>query len=99
MTDLAARIADVKQKAEAAKTSRPKWLSHMVLEYCTTHGAEADYIVAASPDLILAMAALIEELKEEVHVLRRWGDSRYTSWADQELERRRTAARALKGEG
>lgn len=55
MTDLATRIADVKQKAEA-------------LQKCHVSEAEA-YRMAfrfsvAEPDLILAMAARIEELEK-----------------------------------
>jgi hypothetical protein len=55
MTDLAARIADVKQKAEVA------------IEATTITALKRDWGAfqdAASPELILAMAAQIKELKK-----------------------------------
>lgn len=77
MTDLAARIADVKESAEAAMQA----YKEMEL------GAGQGYISAkvhkywedASPDLFLAMAARIEELELEVNHLKlglqQWQDT------------------------
>jgi hypothetical protein len=84
MTDLATRIADVKQKAEAA-TPGP-WVGgittgwnfpgqvsqgtpenrirRIAMTEEEDQRANGAYIAAASPDLILAMAARIEELEK-----------------------------------
>jgi hypothetical protein len=89
MTDLATRIADVKQKAEAATPGpwfvgamndglfvidqpprpsnddvQPKHKVKCLAKFEYAEKANADYTAAASPDLILAMAARIEELEK-----------------------------------
>jgi dienelactone hydrolase len=71
MTDLATRIADVKQKAEAAKLARAnigaaicddKEITDREIDRWT--GDISAFTAAASPDLFLAMAARIEELEK-----------------------------------
>jgi hypothetical protein len=89
MTDLAARIADVKKKAEAAAQVRvlPGWQAHI-----------RDYRRAASPDLFLAMASRIEELDKAPEPFKcrcPTNECVKSIWNCPF----RTAARALRGEG
>jgi ABC-type Fe3+-citrate transport system substrate-binding protein len=84
MNDLAARIADVKQKAEAVKAARPKLNTIYTVGASPRQAAEIDmwneYISAASPDLILAMAARIEELEKAT--ITAWFEGRFFSEID-----------------
>jgi hypothetical protein len=104
MTDLTTRIANVKQKAEAAIEATT------IAALTRDWGAFQD---AASPDLFLAMAARIEELEKALKPFAGAYDY-YKLWHPALLEDEsascmeyghatighlRTAARALKGEG
>jgi hypothetical protein len=106
MTDLAPRIADVKKKAEAeiiadkamrAATEDEGYdaVQRKVKDWGKARNA---YTTTASPDLILAMAARIEELEKALEPFANgWKDDISSPWffTFEEIE---AAARALEGE-
>jgi hypothetical protein len=97
MTALAARIADVKQKAGAWRTAK---------SFAELSAATNAFEKAARPDLFLAMAARIEELEKALEPMVDALSKCVPGWEDDvwiddnhaiDMGHLRTAARALNG--